>query len=177
MSMINEAHKFFLEIRKDPNYSNYIMICSDLLRKQLYQYTKENMTIDRKQLIYLQWILDASESDFYVVTPSQGVFQLISKEIKSAVSFLYCTTLTQATKRILKTYNELIEIIELHSIEKGHGSRIVNKLINLSKEVQLPLALYAETEELVKYYEQFNFNNHGRLGENKEFLMLRIPEN
>lgn len=175
MSMVNEAHRFFSEVRRDPNFSGYIAVCSDSIRKQLFQHINGNRTIDKKQLIYLQWILKASESDFYVVVPSQGAFQLFNKDLKSAVSIMYCTTLTQDTKRILKTYREAIEIIELHSLEKGHGSKIVNDLINLSKKVQLPLSLYAETEELVGYYEQFGFINHGKLGENEEFLMLRIP--
>ncbi|MEK3917211.1 hypothetical protein [Paenibacillus sp. FSL H7-0331] len=62
-----------------------------------------------------------------------------------------------------------------HSIEKGHGSKIIDEFITLSREIELPLSLYSETKQLVEYYQQFGFVNYGKQGVNKEFLMLRTP--
>lgn len=169
MNKSEKAHKIFLEVRNDRSLGAQSQYSRDFLNTVL----KGNGVVNKKVTSYLMWILEMSEKKFYLSIPSAGVFFLISRDLKSGVTFRYCTTLTEATKRILRVYNECIEIIDLHSIEKGHGSKIISELITLSRNIQLPLSLYAETDELVRYYQQFDFVNHGKLGNNKEYLMLR----
>lgn len=169
MNVSEMAHKIFLEVIKDPSLEKKSQNSRNFIKMVL----RENGVTNKKIIFYLKWVLEMSEKKFYLSSPSAGVFFLISQDLKSGVTFRFCTSLTEATKKILKVYNECIEIIDLHSIEKGNGSKIINEFIVLSKNIQLPLALYAETDELVKYYQQFDFVNHGKHGENNEFLMLR----
>lgn len=176
MNQSEMAHKFFLEIQNDQWFITNLKKHSNPIRDEIALSLEENFALNNVVRSYLKWIIEMTEKGYYVSIPSPGAFLLINSDIKSAVTFRYCTTITEATKRILKVYNECIEIIELHSIEKGQGSKIMNEFIALSHKIQLPLALYTETEELVRYYQKYDFHNHGKLGSNNEFLMLRIPD-
>ncbi|WP_059043925.1 hypothetical protein [Paenibacillus rubinfantis] len=176
MNQSELSHQLFLDFKKNPMFVKDLAKSSDMVRKNLKGILKGFGDKNSKQKTYLSWILEMSEKDFYLLSPAQGQFFLMNRKLNSAVLFRYCTTITEETKRILKDCDECIEIIELHSTERGQGTRIMSDFIHLSQITQLPLALYAETIELTHYYEKFNFVNHGKLGSNKEFLMLRTTE-
>lgn len=76
---------------------------------------QNNLVDNKKQKLYLKWLLKMSGKEFYLLQMADGVFMLLNQNVKSAATCRYCTTITDATKRILNNYNELIEIIDLHS--------------------------------------------------------------
>ncbi|GLI09661.1 hypothetical protein YDYSG_56930 [Paenibacillus tyrfis] len=174
MNQSELAHKAFLELVKNFDIE-HAKIGSTNTRNSLKYLLENNLVDNKKQKLYLRWLLKMSGKEFYLFQRADGVFMLLNQDLKSAATCRYCTSIKKATKSILKNYNELIEIVDLHSIEKGHGSKIMDEFITLSREIELPLSLYSETKQLVEYYQQFDFVNYGKHGVNKEFLMLRIP--
>lgn len=179
MAKIDNEHQVFIQLTENHDYMNFVKEFAPEYRLQF----KENLATDeafknKKIVSFVDWAFRMSEKEYYL-TPfplDDSVFSLTNKDFGSMVNFRYCTTLTEATKKILKVYKEAIEIVQLHSKFKGSGSKIINEFIKLSMEIQLPLVLYTETESLVKYYEQYNFKNYGQQGNSNEYLMIRIPE-
>jgi hypothetical protein len=146
----------------------------NLLNKDLPKLRKGKAT---KQVLYVNWMLKMSKKKFYLMRYGQDAISFFDINLNSMIATRYCYTITNETKAIFKDlYKHAIEIVSLHSYKKGEGKRLIKEAITLSRNINLPLVLYTETEDLVKYYEQFNFVNYGILGSNNEYLMIRLPK-
>jgi hypothetical protein len=171
-------HDIFIKFISNPECNQIInestKFVRNLLNKDLIGLKKARAI---KQVLYLNWILKMSEKNFFLYPYGKDAISLIDINLNSMIVIRYCFTITVETKNILKDlYKNAIEIVSLHSNKKGEGTRLIKEAIAFSKDINLPLVLYAETHDLVKYYEQFNFGNHGKLGDNNEFLMIRLPK-
>ncbi|OXS76396.1 hypothetical protein B1B04_05330 [Lysinibacillus sp. KCTC 33748] len=179
MAKIDKEHQVFIQLTEDQNYMKFVRENAPIYSRQLKEdITKNKAVINKKVASFVKWAIQMSEKEYYLqsVPISGGVFTLTNRDFGSMVYFRYCSTLTEATERLLKIYKEAIEIVQLHSKIKGSGSKIISEFIKLSRDIQLPLVLYTETESLVKYYEQYKFKNYGKQGHSNEYLMIRIPE-
>ncbi|TQR14754.1 hypothetical protein [Psychrobacillus soli] len=146
----------------------------DLLNKDLPKLKKDKAI---KQVLYINWMLKMSKMKFYLMPYGSDAISLFDNNLNSMIAIRYCYTITNETMIIFKDlYKNAIEIVSLHSNKKGEGKKLIKEAITLSREINLPLVLYTETDDLVKYYEQFNFVNHGKLGTNNEYLMVRLPK-
>lgn len=177
MVKMDKEHNLFIQLTESQVYRKFIEeqspICSSKLKKDI---NKGEILLNRKLASFLRWSIQLSDIEYYLQLAPSGVLILTNRDFGSTVHFRYCSTLTEATERLLKIYKEAIEIVQLHSKIKGSGSKIISEFIKLSRNIQLPLVLYAETDSLVKYYEQYDFINYGKQGSNNEYLMIRIPE-
>ncbi|MCE4052103.1 hypothetical protein [Bacillus sp. Au-Bac7] len=171
----NEVIKF---ISSPDCYENLIKstaFVKDILVKDLPKLKKDKAI---KQVLFINWILKMSKSKFLLNPYGQDAIALFDINLNSMIAIRYCSTITDDTKIIFKnSFETAIEIVSLHSNKKGEGTRLIKEAITFSKDINLPLVLYTEKDELVSYYEQFNFVNHGKLGSNSEFLMIRLPKN
>lgn len=70
----------------------------------------------------------------------------------------------------------MIEIDNLNSIKKGYGKLLMNSIISVSEKAKLDLCLWTETDRNTKYFEKFNFESKGKVGQNKENLMIRYVD-
>lgn len=171
------SHETFLTIRNQHFFRERFKTHTSSLRKRFENLLSANTFTNNTEKSFFNFLLDMSENEYYLSSTSDATLILINRDWKSLVSFRYCATLNEATKRVLGNQVKCMEIVELHSAEKGQGSLILNEFISLSEQIKLPLAIFAETENLVKYYKRFGFINHGNLGIDNEFLLLRIPPN
>ncbi|PIC65324.1 hypothetical protein CSV79_01495 [Sporosarcina sp. P13] len=177
MNKSEMSHETFLTIRNQRFFRERFKTNTSSFRKLFGNLLSANAFANNTEKSFLNFLLDMSETKYYLSSSSDATFILLNRDWKSLVSFRYCATLNEATKRVLGNQAKCIEIVELHSAEKGQGSLIMEDFISLSEGIKLPLALFAETEDLVKYYKRFGFINHGNLGIDNEFLLLRIPPN
>lgn len=92
-----------------------------------------------------------------------------------AYTFIGFNRLVGEAKRLCQDDNEAIEIYSLHSVQKGEAYTIMKKVVDLVKRMGIPAMLYTETEENVKYFERYGFQNHGQLGTENEYLMILHP--
>ncbi|PID03938.1 hypothetical protein CSV67_00190 [Sporosarcina sp. P2] len=175
MNKSEVSHEIFLTIRNQHLFRERVKKDTSSLQKHLKNLLSANAVMNNTQKGYFNFLLDMSETKYYLSSSSDATLILINRDWKSLVLIRYCTTLNKATKRVLGNQAKCIEIVELHSVKKGQGSLIMEDLISLSERIKLPLTLFAETENLIKYYKRFGFINHGNLGIDNEFLLLRIP--
>lgn len=175
MNITEKTHRMYIMLLNDPTFKKTIKKDSPANRNRYQEFLNSGVLKREKEVSFVNFLLDMSENKYYLA-PLPEAAMLINREFKSIVTFRYCTSLTEATKKILVNYNECIEIIELHSQEKGQGTIIMNEFIELSESMDLPLSLYVETNDLVKYYNRFGFVDYGSHGGNSELLLLRLPE-
>ncbi len=170
-------HDAFIKLISNPDchalLHNSTKFVRYILNKDLPKLIKAKAS---REVRYVNWMLRMSEEKFYLKFYNHDAVSLFDIDLNSTIVIRYCNTITDATKKIFKgNYEKAIEIVGLHSNKKGEGKRLIKESIDFSSEVNLPLVLYTETDELVKYYEQFSFVNHGKLGINNEYLMVRLP--
>ena len=132
MARIDNEHHVFIQLTEDQNYRKSVKKNAPIYRLLFKKELETDAAPKNKKLVsFLNWILRMSEKEYYL-TPVHhsyvGVFSLTNKDFGSMVYFRYCTTLTEATKKIFKE-KEAIEIVQLHSKVKGSGSKIVNEFI------------------------------------------------
>ncbi|MGJ7920939.1 hypothetical protein [Neobacillus sp. LXY-4] len=171
-------HDAFIKFISSPECNHELIrstkIVRNLLNKNLPELKKAKAI---KQVLYINWMLKMSDMKFFLKPYGQDAISLFDINLNSMIVIRYCYTITNETKNILKgLYKNAIEIVSLHSNKKKEGTRLIKEAITFSRDINLPLVLYAETDDLVKYYEQFKFVNHGKLGDDNEYLMIRLPK-
>lgn len=126
---------------------------------------------------YVKWIINKTHFQFYLMPlQNNGVITLVKHDFNSLVGLRFCDTLTPITKKIFNNrFNHAAEVVYLHSFKKGEGSKILRELDNLMLQIEIPLVLYTEKEELLGYYEERGFVNYGIHGDNEEYLLIKFP--
>lgn len=160
VTMIKAAaeHEAFLTFISHPECPQVLAKSTRIVRSTLHQeLSRLKNGKDIKAFSFINWILTKSEEKFYLTHYADKI-SLIDIHLNSMMVIRYCYTITKEAQRIFNdTYKHAIEIVGLHSNKKGEGTRLINEVIAFSKEIDLPLVLYAETDELASYYEQFHF--------------------
>ena len=171
--------KDFISFISSPNCEQQLIKSTEFLRyiinKDLPMLKKDKAI---KQVLYAKWLLNISKQNYYLNQHGPDAISLFDISLGSKMAIRYCNTITYEARNIFKDlYKNAIEILSLHSIKKGEGKRLINEAITLSKDINLPLVLYTEIDDLVGYYEQFNFINYGKFGNNNEYMMVKFPKN
>ena len=78
----------------------------------------------------------------------------------------------QDLKSFVEGHDFVIEILNIHSLEKGEGSKVMQKVIDLSKQLQSPICLMVENDEQQKYFERYGFKNIDALEKENERTMV-----
>ncbi|MEY8345611.1 hypothetical protein [Niallia circulans] len=179
MLRTDKEHEVVIKFINSPGCYEHLIKSTDFVKNILIKdlpKLKKDKAI--KQVLYINWILKMSKNKFLLNPYGNDAISLFDVNLNSMIAIRYCSTITDDTKIIFKnSFDTAIEIVSLHSNKKGEGTRLVKEALTLSKDINLPLVLYTEKDELVSYYEKFNFVNHGKLGSNDEFLMIRLPKN
>jgi hypothetical protein len=99
------------------------------------------------------------------------VLSLFKRNLKSALNIALISPHPDL-KKYFEGHDYILELLELHSLQKREGYKIMKKVIELSKRMSCPIKIWTETEKNVKYFERYGFKNYGQLGDNKEFMMV-----
>ena len=133
---------------------------------------EKDKNADEKAKQYLKWVAKQTEFNFYLALLPKGNGLILFKQNLKATLVIGFNRPNENLKQFFEGHHFLIEILNIHSMQKGEGYKIMQKVIDLSKKIDSPIFLWAETEENVQYFERYGFVNYGALGENNEFMMV-----
>lgn len=127
---------------------------------------------DNPEQEYFKTILELSQKYYLLVFEGDTI--LITRDFKAIIKFNIRQPNELHKKHFRHKY--MIEIDNLNSIKKGHGRQFMNDVIELSKRTQLDLCLWTETFKNTQYFSKYGFVSKGRIGRNKENLMIKRYE-
>ncbi|WP_338452441.1 hypothetical protein R4Z09_11470 [Niallia oryzisoli] len=133
---------------------------------------EKDKNADEKAKQYLKWVAKQTEFNFYLALLPKGNGLILLKQNLKAALVIGFNRPNENLKQFFEGHNLILEILNLHSMQKGEGYKIMQKVILLSKKIDSPICLWAETEENVQYFERYGFENYGALGENNEIMMV-----
>ncbi|ANC77391.1 hypothetical protein ABE65_011495 [Fictibacillus phosphorivorans] len=175
MNHIDTQHQILKQLFKNSAEISQLKNNSPLFRNKLLNtpFTFKN----KSQENYIKWILNKTHFQFFLMPlEKNGIITLVKHNFNSLVGLRFCDDLTPITKKIFdKKYGYAVEVVYLHSFKKGEGSNILRELDNLMIKIEIPLVLYTEKKDLIRFYEERGFVNYGIQGDNKEYLMIKFP--
>jgi hypothetical protein len=127
---------------------------------------------DEKAKQYLKWVLKQTEFNFYLAVLPEGKGLILLKQNLKATLVIGFNRPHEDLKQFFEGHDFILEILNIHSIQKGEGYKIMKKVIDLSKKINSPICLWTETEENVQYFERYGFENYGAFGKENEFMMV-----
>ncbi|MFJ7736270.1 hypothetical protein ACIQ2D_07970 [Lysinibacillus sp. NPDC097287] len=140
-----------------------------------FQFDMQNPKLEKLKKKFIKSLFKQAPKKFFLhptENENEPSIYLVSKSLKSVMAIAMDTT----NKKHLSLYNSpyILHLRHIHSYRKGEGRELMQAYKEIQKELNIPGALYAESEELVDYYKQFGFENLGKLGDSGEFLM-KLP--
>ncbi|KAA9022914.1 hypothetical protein [Niallia endozanthoxylica] len=127
---------------------------------------------DEKAKQYLKWVSKQTEFNYYLaLLPKGNGLILLKQNLKGAI-VLGLNRPNEKLQPFFEGHHLILELLNIHSMQKGEGYKMMQKVISLSKKLDSPICLWAETEEIVQYFERYGFENYGALGENNECMMV-----
>lgn len=120
---------------------------------------EKDQKADEKVKQYLKWILKQTEFNFYLSILPQGQGLLLLKQNLKAVLVIGFNRPHQDLTPFVEGHDFILEILNIHSLEKGEGYKVMQKVIELSNQLQSPICLMVETDEQQKYFEGHGFKN------------------
>ena len=175
MNTSNISHGQFLNLMSDEEQKGMIKSSSKVFI-DLFEERVKNKQIDTdKEKAFISAILEEARSNFYMqFNDEMRVFLLFKRNFKGLMIIGHNTPKPNL-KDYLNGQEHVLELIVIHSSQKGEGHKMIKRLLNLSKKLKLPITLWTESDENVLYFEKYGFENKGQLGDNNEFLMV-LPE-
>lgn len=132
----------------------------------------KNMNLNESEKKFLNLIVEEARSNFYMEFNQDDIaFLLIKRNFKGFIRVAH----NKAEVELKDYYNGaefIIDLLNIHSYEKGEGHKMMKRVLRLSKELKLPICLWTETNENVLYFENYGFKNIGQLGVNGEYRMV-----
>ena len=121
---------------------------------------------------YLKWVLKQTEFNFYLALLPKGKGLILFKQNLKAALVIGFNRPQDELKPFFEGHEFILEILNIHSIQKGEGSKIMKKVLDLSKKIDSPICLWTETEENVKYFERYGFKSYKELGKDNQCMMV-----
>jgi len=126
---------------------------------------------DKRFFKFLKWIDKETNHRFYIAHMSNdGSVGLWTRDFKVLVKVRMCWGNESVTKLVGR--QRVLDIESIHSFQKGEGYKVMKNVLSFAKRHELPVTLWTETKENVKYFERYGFINHGNHGTNNEYLMI-----
>ncbi|MBB6447614.1 hypothetical protein [Bacillus benzoevorans] len=133
---------------------------------------EKNKNADETVKQYLKWVLKQTEINFYLAILPQGRGLILFKQNLKAAIVLGLNRPHEEVKSFFPGHDFILEILNIHSMQKGEGYKIMNKVIDLAKQLNSPICLWTESEENVHYFERYGFKNHGKLDGSDQWMMV-----
>lgn len=171
MNNTNEYHKEMFDVISDKNHQKLIINNSKLDVDDMISSIK-SMGLNESEKKFLKLVVEEARSNFYMEFNQDDIaFILIKRNFKGFIRIAH-----NRPKQELKDYYNgseyIIDLLNIHSYEKGEGYKMMKRVLRFGKELKLPIHLWTEDIKNVLYFEKYGFKNVGQLGENKEYLMI-----
>ncbi|WP_338472474.1 hypothetical protein R4Z10_06950 [Niallia sp. XMNu-256] len=135
---------------------------------------EKDKNANEKAKQYLKWILKQTEFNFYLALLPKGQGLMLLKQNSKAVLVIGLNRPQQELKPIVEGHEFVIEILNIHSLQKGEGYKIMQKVMGLSNQLHTPICLVVETEEQQKYFGRYGFKDYGALEKDNERMMIYL---
>ncbi|WP_428911684.1 hypothetical protein [Niallia sp. Krafla_26] len=133
---------------------------------------EKDQKADEKAKQYLKWILKQTEFNFYLALLPKGQGLVLLKQNSKAVLVIGLNRPHEELKPFVEELDFVLEILNIHSLQKGEGFKIMKKVMDLSNHLQSPITLIVENDEQQKYFERYGFKNVGALEKENERIMI-----
>lgn len=162
----------FVNMLKDMKYVEFIKESSKKFIDNFDNQIKNNLINNTAELEFLKLLLIEGRSNYFLqFNDSKKVFLLFKRNFKGMMVIGHNTP-----KDIVEEYfagvPKVIELLHIHSIQKGEGRKMMKNLIKLAKNLKLDIVLWTETEENTNYFKSYGFENLGPVGARNENLMV-----
>lgn len=127
---------------------------------------------DEKAKQYLKWILKQTEFNFYLALLPKGQGLVLLKQNLKAVLVIGFNRPHQELQSFVQGHDFVLEILNIHSLQKGEGTKMMQKVMNLSNQLHSPITLIVQTEDQGKYFERFGFKTYSALEKENERTMI-----
>lgn len=171
MNITDASHEMFVKLFADKKQKEMIRNSSKTFIRFFEEIVK-NDKMDDKEKSFLLAILTEAKSNFYVQFNLQEKAFLLYKRNFKGVMIIGHNRPGAQFEDYFKGHEYVIELTHIHSVQKGEGHKMIKRLLHLKKKLKSPVVLWTETKENVLYFEKYGFENKGRLGDKKEFLMI-----
>lgn len=173
MNITEKSHKQFYEMINDDGYRKEV---KNLTPKYVKRFEKiiqyDDGLNSEKDKAFVKAILIEARSNYYMVfNADKKAFILTKRNFKGAMIIGHYTPVG-ILKDYFNGYEKVIELVHIHSAQKGEGHKMMKNILKLKKELKIPIMLWAETDDNAHYFEKYGFKNYGRLGEIGEYLMI-----
>lgn len=166
------SHLQFIELLEDKKYVESIKNSSKQFIEQFDYEIKNNLINDPAEVEFLKLLLVEGRSNYYLqFNDEQKAFILLKRNLKGMMIIGHNTPLSIIGEHF-SGVPKVLELIQIHSVQKGEGRKMLKTLIKLAKALNLDIVLWAETEKNTKYFESYGFENLGSLGDKEENLMV-----
>jgi hypothetical protein len=127
---------------------------------------------DKRVCKFLKWVEKESNHKYYIAHMSNdGAVGLWTRDFKAMFVVKMCWS-NESVDKALGSNQRILDVESIHSFQKGEGYKIMKNILAFGQRHSLPVTLWTETEQNVKYFERYGFKNYGRCGINQEYLMI-----
>jgi hypothetical protein len=97
--------------------------------------------------------------------------------VKNDLSIMINIAVNLVTDNVLPFVSNkyVLSLNNISCMEKGKAYRFMTRYIEYAKKENLPIILWTEIEKNTKYFERYGFVDCGKIGVNKETLMVLNP--
>ncbi|MFS0783327.1 hypothetical protein [Bacillus sp. 1P06AnD] len=132
----------------------------------------KKFTVTEKHEAFGKWLLSLDEQYYYMANNGEAGIFLLRKDKSFMVELRFCIPSENVHNVVQSPL--IIEVSNIVSCQKGRAKNFLNKLKNISKEIEVPVVLFTHTPTLVKYFKKRGFKSQGQLGSDEEYLMTFI---
>lgn len=170
MTYAEQVYKQFVEWKATNPSMEQILMIHKVNKKILKNMIKTATT--KLILHFLKWINNITEYDFFIRSLENGRIILLKKDFEGLLTIKLCKP--NHLMEEVSNKGSILEIVTINSTKKGEGYKMMKPIIYFAQKQNIPVVLWTETEENVKYFERYGFKNYGRRGDDQEYLMILI---
>ncbi|WP_419744157.1 hypothetical protein ACN5ZK_13265 (plasmid) [Macrococcoides bohemicum] len=157
----------------------------DSIYKEKYDYDNQSIKMEKAYSIFEDLCEMITFNDVYInhqleyIENEKIKFNLYTKDFKGYIHFrITDNTNKKSLKKLVNKYIYIyiIEIIELHSFNKGNGAYLIEKIKFFADNHHLAIFLYDANSKSDDYYPNLGFIDKGPLGKNMEKMMVYKPQ-
>ncbi|WP_353421775.1 hypothetical protein [Staphylococcus delphini] len=169
MTIAESEHNMFNRLMNEKDLSHNVINNQNLFKQQLLRILIEEN--DLTSVTFLKKTLEQIESQDIYILPMGEFIMYFTKDFKSCIAF--ALRIPNPDHAECFNADSFIEIDAVHSNKKGHGSYLMNLVIEIADAINKPVALWSETSKNTNYFKKYKLKSYGKRGRNKEELLIR----
>jgi len=173
LNISEKSHRQFHETINDEVYRKNIVNLTPKFVKKFEKIIENNNGLNvKKDIAFVKAILIEARSNYYMIYNSDSKAFILTKRNFKGVMIIGHYTPVEILKDYFKGYEKVIELVHIHSAKKGEGRKMMKTILKFKKDLEIPIMLWAETDDNAHYFENYGFKNYGRKGNEDEHLLI-----